>query len=161
MALSNQTGAMVVSTGNKSEMAVGYSTLYGDLAGGFALLKDVYKTEVYKLSNYRNSVSKVIPENIITKEPSAELRPNQLDIDSLPEYELLDKILYLYIEEDSSSERIISSGINEDIVFEVLEKVDRNEYKRKQVAPGVKLTEKAFGKDRRMPITNTYIRDRS
>ena len=161
MALSNQTGAMVVSTGNKSEMAVGYSTLYGDLAGGFALLKDVYKTEVYKLSNYRNSVSKVIPENIITKEPSAELRPNQLDKDSLPEYELLDKILYLYIEEDSSSERIISSGINEDIVFEVLEKVDRNEYKRKQVAPGVKLTEKAFGKDRRMPITNTYIRDRS
>ena len=161
MALSNQTGAMVVSTGNKSEMAVGYSTLYGDLAGGFALLKDVYKTEVYKLSNYRNSISKVIPENIITKEPSAELRPNQLDKDSLPEYELLDKILYLYIEEDSSSERIISSGINEDIVFEVLEKVDRNEYKRKQVAPGVKLTEKAFGKDRRMPITNTYIRDRS
>ena len=161
MALSNQTGAMVVSTGNKSEMAVGYSTLYGDLAGGFALLKDVYKTEVYKLSNYRNSVSKVIPENIITKEPSAELRPNQLDKDSLPEYELLDKILYLYIEEDSSSERIISSGINEDIVFEVLEKVDRNEYKRKQVAPGVQLTEKAFGKDRRMPITNTYIRDRS
>jgi len=161
MALSNQTGAMVVSTGNKSEMAVGYSTLYGDLAGGFALLKDVYKTEVYKLSNYRNSVSKVIPENIITKEPSAELRPNQLDKDSLPEYELLDKILYLYIEEDSSSERIISSGINEDIVFEVLEKVDKNEYKRKQVAPGVKLTEKAFGKDRRMPITNTYIRDRS
>jgi len=161
MALSNQTGAMVVSTGNKSEMAVGYSTLYGDLAGGFALLKDVYKTEVYKLSNYRNSVSKVIPENIITKEPSAELRPNQLDKDSLPEYELLDKILYLYIEEDSSSEKIISSGINEDIVFEVLEKVDRNEYKRKQVAPGVKLTEKAFGKDRRMPITNTYIRDRS
>ena len=161
MALSNQTGAMVVSTGNKSEMAVGYSTLYGDLAGGFALLKDVYKTEVYKLSNYRNSVSKVIPENIITKEPSAELRPNQLDKDSLPDYELLDKILYLYIEEDSSSEKIISSGINEEIVYEVLEKVDRNEYKRKQVAPGVKLTEKAFGKDRRMPITNTYIRDRS
>jgi len=161
MALSNQTGAMVVSTGNKSEMAVGYSTLYGDLAGGFALLKDVYKTEVYKLSNYRNSVSKVIPENIITKEPSAELRPNQLDKDSLPDYELLDKILYLYIEEDSSSEKIISSGINENIVYEVLEKVDRNEYKRKQVAPGVKLTEKAFGKDRRMPITNTYIRDRS
>ena len=161
MALSNQTGAMVVSTGNKSEMAVGYSTLYGDLAGGFALLKDVYKTEVYKLSNYRNSISKVIPENIITKEPSAELRPNQLDKDSLPDYELLDKILYLYIEEDSSSEKIISSGINEEIVYEVLEKVDRNEYKRKQVAPGVKLTEKAFGKDRRMPITNTYTRDRS
>jgi len=160
MALSNQTGAMVVSTGNKSEMAVGYSTLYGDLAGGFALLKDVYKTEVYNLSNYRNSISKVIPQNSISKEPSAELRPNQLDKDSLPDYELLDKILNLYIEEDSSSEKIISEGIDEEIVYGVLEKVDRNEYKRKQVAPGVKLTEKAFGKDRRMPITNTYIRDR-
>jgi len=160
MALSNQTGAMVVSTGNKSELAVGYSTLYGDLAGGFALLKDVYKTEVYNLSNYRNSISKVIPQNSISKEPSAELRPNQLDKDSLPDYELLDKILNLYIEEDSSSEKIISEGIDEEIVYGVLEKVDRNEYKRKQVAPGVKLTEKAFGKDRRMPITNTYIRDR-
>ena len=160
MALSNQTGAMVVSTGNKSEMAVGYSTLYGDLAGGFALLKDVYKTEVYNLSNYRNSISKVIPQNSISKEPSAELRPNQLDKDSLPDYELLDKILNLYIEEDSSSEKIISEGIDEEIVYGVLEKVDKNEYKRKQVAPGVKLTEKAFGKDRRMPITNTYIRDR-
>ena len=160
MALSNQTGAMVVSTGNKSEMAVGYSTLYGDLAGGFALLKDLYKTEVYNLANFRNSISSVIPQNTIDKEPSAELRPDQFDKDSLPEYELLDEILRMYIEEDSSSEKIISMGIDENIVYDVLSKVDRNEYKRKQVAPGVKLTEKAFGKDRRMPITNTYIRER-
>ena len=160
MALSNQTGAMVVSTGNKSEMAVGYSTLYGDLAGGFALLKDLYKTEVYNLANFRNSISSVIPQNTIDKEPSAELRPDQFDKDSLPEYELLDEILRMYIEEDSSSEKIISTGIDESIVYDVLSKVDRNEYKRKQVAPGVKLTEKAFGKDRRMPITNTYIRER-
>ena len=159
MALSNQTGAMVVSTGNKSEMAVGYSTLYGDLAGGFALLKDLYKTEVYNLANFRNSISNVIPQNTIDKEPSAELRPNQFDKDSLPEYELLDEILRMYIEEDSSSEKIIANGIDENIVYDVLSKVDRNEYKRKQVAPGVKLTEKAFGKDRRMPITNTYIRE--
>ena len=158
MGLSNQTGAMVVSTGNKSEMAVGYSTLYGDLAGGYALLKDLYKTKVYDLSNFRNSLSEVIPKNIILKEPSAELKPNQLDKDSLPEYEELDTILNLYIENDSSSESIIATGINASLVYEVLEKVDRNEYKRKQVAPGVKLTEKAFGKDRRMPITNTYIR---
>ena len=160
MALSNQTGAMVVSTGNKSEMAVGYSTLYGDLAGGFALLKDLYKTEVYNLANFRNSISSVIPQNTIDKEPSAELRPDQFDKDSLPEYELLDEILRMYIEEDSSSEKIIAAGIDENVVYDVLSKVDRNEYKRKQVAPGVKLTEKAFGKDRRMPITNTYIRER-
>ena len=160
MALSNQLGAMVVSTGNKSEMAVGYSTLYGDLVGGFALLKDVYKTEVYKLSNYRNSISKVIPKNIISKKPSAELSEDQYDSDTLPEYDLLDKILKMYIELDYSSEKIIKSGIEKDIVFDILEKIDRNEYKRKQVAPGVKLTSRAFGKDRRMPITNTYIRDR-
>ena len=160
MGLSNQTGAMVVSTGNKSEMAVGYSTLYGDLAGGFALIKDLYKTKVYELSNYINSISDAIPQNIITKEPSAELRPNQFDSDSLPDYEVLDKILNLYIEKDSSSEKIIASGVDSDIVFDVLEKVDRNEYKRQQVAPGVKLTQKAFGKDRRMPITNTYTRQK-
>jgi len=160
MALSNQLGAMVVSTGNKSEMAVGYSTLYGDLVGGFALLKDVYKTEVYKLSKYRNSTSKVIPKNIISKKPSAELSEDQYDSDTLPEYDLLDKILKMYIELDYSSEKIIESGIEKDVVFDILEKIDRNEYKRKQVAPGVKLTSRAFGKDRRMPITNTYIRDR-
>ena len=161
MGLSNQLGAMVVATGNKSEMAVGYSTLYGDLAGGFALLKDVYKTEVYNLSNYRNSISKVIPQNIIEKKPSAELSEEQYDSASLPEYDLLDKILKMYIELDYSSEKIIKSKIDRDVVFDILEKVDRNEYKRKQVAPGVKLTSRAFGKDRRMPITNTYIRDRS
>ena len=161
MGLSNQLGAMVVSTGNKSEMAVGYSTLYGDLVGGFALLKDVYKTEVYKLSDYRNSISKVIPQNIIEKKPSAELSEDQYDSDSLPEYDLLDKILKMYIELDYSSEKIIDSDIDKEVVFDILEKIDRNEYKRKQVAPGVKLTSRAFGKDRRMPITNTYIRDRS
>ena len=160
MGLSNQLGAMVLSTGNKSEMAVGYSTLYGDLAGGFALLKDVYKTEVYKLAEFRNKESKVIPLNSITKEPSAELRDDQFDSDSLPDYELLDKILKMYIESDYSSEKIIASGIENNIVYDVLEKVDKNEYKRKQVAPGVKLTERAFGKDRRMPITNTYTRER-
>ena len=160
MGLSNQLGAMVLSTGNKSEMAVGYSTLYGDLAGGFALLKDVYKTEVYKLSEFRNEESIVIPVNSIIKEPSAELSDNQFDSDSLPDYELLDKILKMYIESDFSSEKIIASGIESNIVYDVLEKVDKNEYKRKQVAPGVKLTERAFGKDRRMPITNTYIRER-
>ena len=161
MGLSNQLGAMVVSTGNKSEMAVGYSTLYGDLVGGFALLKDVYKTEVYKLSDYRNSISKVIPQNIIEKKPSAELSEDQYDSDYLPEYDLLDKILKMYIELDYSSEKIINSDIDKEVVFDILEKIDRNEYKRKQVAPGVKLTSRAFGKDRRMPITNTYIRDRS
>lgn len=160
MGLSNQLGAMVLSTGNKSEMAVGYSTLYGDLAGGFALLKDVYKTEVYKLSEFRNQESLVIPLNSISKEPSAELSDNQFDSDSLPDYELLDKILKMYIESDFSSEKIVASGIESSIVYDVLEKVDKNEYKRKQVAPGVKLTERAFGKDRRMPITNTYIRER-
>ncbi len=160
MGLSNQLGAMVLSTGNKSEMAVGYSTLYGDLAGGFALLKDVYKTEVYKLAKYRNKESQVIPLNSIEKEPSAELSDDQYDSDSLPDYELLDQILKMYIESDLSSEKIIASGIENTVVYDVLEKVDKNEYKRKQVAPGVKLTERAFGKDRRMPITNTYIRER-
>ena len=155
MALSNQLNAMVVSTGNKSEMAVGYATLYGDLVGGFALLKDVYKADVYNLAKYRNSISEVIPQNTIDKEPSAELSENQFDSDSLPDYDTLDKIIKLYIEEDFSSEKIINSGIDKNVVYDVLEKIDRNEYKRNQVAPGVKLTNRAFGKDRRMPITNT------
>ncbi len=161
MALSNQLGAMVVSTGNKSEMAVGYATLYGDLVGGFALLKDVYKADVYNLANHRNSLSHVIPESTILKEPSAELSNDQFDSDTLPDYDILDKIIKLYIEEDFSSEKIINSGIDKDIVYDVLEKIDRNEYKRNQVAPGVKLTNRAFGKDRRMPITNTYKRERN
>ena len=158
MGMSNQTGAMVIATGNKSEMAVGYATLYGDLVGGFALLKDLYKTEVYELANYRNSIEKVIPENIITKEPSAELKEDQLDTDSLPEYPVLDKILYMYIEENLSSDEIIKSGIGKPIVYDVLNKVDKSEYKRRQVAPGVKITPMAFGKDRRVPISVTYER---
>ena len=149
---------MVIATGNKSEMAVGYATLYGDLVGGFALLKDLYKTEVYELANYRNSIEKVIPENIITKEPSAELKEDQLDTDSLPEYPVLDKILYMYIEENLSSDEIIKSGIGKPIVYDVLNKVDKSEYKRIQVAPGVKITPMAFGKDRRVPISVTYER---
>ena len=158
MGMSNQTGAMVIATGNKSEMAVGYATLYGDLVGGFALLKDLYKTEVYELANYRNSIEEVIPENIITKEPSAELKEDQLDTDSLPQYAVLDKILYMYIEENLSSEEIIKSGIDKSIVYDVLNKVDKSEYKRRQVAPGVKLTPMAFGKDRRVPISVNYER---
>ena len=161
MALSNQLNAIVVSTGNKSEMAVGYATLYGDLVGGFALLKDVYKADVYNLAKYRNLISEVIPQNTIDKEPSAELSENQFDSDSLPDYDTLDKIIKLYIEEDFSSEKIINSGIDKNVVYDVLEKIDRNEYKRNQVAPGVKLTNRAFGKDRRMPITNTYKRERN
>ena len=160
MGLSNQLEAMVVATGNKSEMAVGYATLYGDLVGGFALLKDLYKTEVYQLVEYRNSFDeKVIPNNIIEKQPSAELKDDQLDVDSLPEYEVLDKILHMYIEGNSSSEDIIGLGIEKSVVFDVLNKVDKSEYKRRQVAPGVKLTPKAFGKDRRMPISVTYERE--
>ena len=158
MGISNQIGAMVVATGNKSEMAVGYATLYGDLVGGFALLKDLYKTEVYELAEYRNRIDNAIPKNIIEKEPSAELKENQLDTDSLPEYSILDKILYMYIEENASSDEIIAKGIEKSIVYEVLNRVDRSEYKRRQVAPGVKLTPRAFGKDRRMPISVTYER---
>jgi NAD+ synthase (glutamine-hydrolysing) len=142
-------------------MAVGYATLYGDLVGGFALLKDVYKADVYNLAKYRNLISEVIPQNTIDKEPSAELSENQFDSDSLPDYDTLDKIIKLYIEEDFSSEKIINSGIDKNVVYDVLEKIDRNEYKRNQVAPGVKLTNRAFGKDRRMPITNTYKRERN
>ena len=128
------------------------------MVGGFALLKDLYKTEVYELANYRNSIEEVIPENIITKEPSAELKEDQLDTDSLPQYAVLDKILYMYIEENLSSEEIIKSGIDKSIVYDVLNKVDKSEYKRRQVAPGVKLTPMAFGKDRRVPISVNYER---
>jgi len=159
MGMSNQLEAMVIATGNKSEMAVGYATLYGDLVGGFALLKDLYKTEVYELVEYRNTLEgEVIPKSIIEKKPSAELKENQLDTDSLPEYEVLDKILHMYIEENASSEDIIEIGIEKSVVYDVLNKVDKSEYKRRQVAPGVKLTSRAFGKDRRMPISVTYER---
>ena len=153
MALSNKFGSIVLTTGNKSEMAVGYSTLYGDMAGGFSLLKDVPKTLVYKLAEYRNSLSKVIPERIITRAPSAELRANQTDQDSLPAYEILDAIMQAYVEEDLSRQAIIAKGFNEKDVNRVTNLIDRNEYKRRQAPVGVRITQRGFGKDRRYPIT--------
>jgi NAD+ synthase (glutamine-hydrolysing) len=158
MALSNKYGGMVVATGNKSEMAVGYATLYGDMAGGFAVLKDVFKTTVYRLAEWRNRSEEVIPRSIIDKPPSAELRPNQMDSDSLPDYDLLDAILLRYIERDESVAAIVDAGYDESTVRRVASLVDRNEYKRRQAAPGVRITRKAFGKDRRLPITNRYPR---
>lgn len=156
MALSNKFKWMVLTTGNKSELATGYSTLYGDMAGGFAVLKDVPKTLVYELSNYRNTISPAIPESTITRPPSAELRPDQRDEDSLPPYSMLDPILHLYIEQDASPSEIIAKGFPEDAIRRTVAMVDRNEYKRRQAAPGVKITPKAFGKDRRLPITNAF-----
>lgn len=156
MAISNKYGPMVVSTGNKSEMAVGYATLYGDMVGGFAVLKDVFKTLLYELARWRNKHGEVIPQNSIDKPPSAELRPEQKDTDSLPPYELLDAILERYVEEDLGVEAIVADGYDPGIVSRVAALVDRNEYKRRQAAPGVKITTKAFGKDRRLPITNAY-----
>ncbi|OIQ86342.1 glutamine-dependent NAD(+) synthetase [mine drainage metagenome] len=153
MAISNKFGSIVVTTGNKSEMAVGYCTLYGDMAGGFALLKDVPKTLVYALSNYRNSLSRVIPERIITRPPSAELRPNQLDQDSLPPYDVLDGIIQAYVEDDLSSPDIIARGYSATDVKRVISMIDRNEYKRRQSPIGVRITHRGFGKDRRHPIT--------
>ena len=153
MAISNKFGSIVVTTGNKSEMAVGYCTLYGDMAGGFALLKDVPKTLVYRLSNYRNAISKTIPERIITRPPSAELRANQLDQDSLPPYEVLDGIIEAYVEDDLGREDIIALGYSVSDVNRVITMIDRNEYKRRQSPVGVRITHKGFGKDRRYPIT--------
>ena len=156
MAISNKHGPMVLATGNKSEMAVGYATLYGDMVGGFAVLKDVFKTVVYELARWRNKSGEVIPQNTIDKPPSAELRPHQRDSDSLPSYELLDAILERYIEDEVGVVEIIEEGYDPATVLEVARMVDRNEYKRRQSAPGVKITTKAFGKDRRLPITNHY-----
>jgi NAD+ synthase (glutamine-hydrolysing) len=156
MAISNKFGPMVLATGNKSEMAAGYATIYGDMVGGYSVLKDVFKTTVYKLAAWRNSVSEVIPENTIVKPPSAELRPNQKDSDSLPPYDELDPILRLYIEEDRGVEEIIALGHDPNTVRGMTRLVDRNEYKRRQAAPGVKITTKSFGRDRRLPITNGY-----
>jgi NAD+ synthase (glutamine-hydrolysing) len=156
MAISNKTGAMVLSTGNKSEMAVGYSTLYGDMAGGFSPLKDVYKTLVYQLSNYRNTLSDVIPQRIITRPPSAELAPDQLDQDSLPPYEILDELLERYIGEDWCFEELVAAGCEAEMVARVIRMVDQNEYKRRQAAPGIRITSRAFGRDRRYPITSGY-----
>jgi len=156
MAITNKFGGMVVATGNKSEMAVGYATLYGDMAGGFAVLKDVYKTMVYDLARWRNTVSYVIPISTIDKEPSAELREDQRDSDSLPPYDVLDDILSKYIEKDMTASEIIRSGCDPVVVRQIAMLVDRNEYKRRQAAPGVKISSKAFGRDRRLPITNRF-----
>jgi NAD+ synthase (glutamine-hydrolysing) len=156
MAISNRYGHLVVATGNKSEMACGYATLYGDMAGGFALLKDVFKTEVYEICRWRNSISPVIPENVLSKAPSAELRPDQKDEDSLPPYPVLDPILEAYIEGDASIADITASGADPDSVAKVIRLVDRAEYKRRQAPPGPKVTTKAFGRDRRLPITNRW-----
>lgn len=157
MAISNKFGGMVVATGNKSEMAVGYTTLYGDMAGGFSVLKDVYKTTVYELARWRNTQGEVIPATIIDKPPSAELRPDQLDSDSLPPYPVLDDVLRMYIEDDMTADEIIAVGHDADLVRRIAGMVDRNEYKRRQAAPGVRITTKAFGRDRRLPITNWFV----
>jgi NAD+ synthetase len=156
MALSNKFGAIVLTTGNKSEMAVGYCTLYGDMAGGFAVIKDIAKTLVYRLSRYRNTISEVIPERIIVRPPSAELRPDQKDQDSLPEYDVLDAILGMYVEEDKSPPEIVAAGYPEADVERVVRLIRINEYKRRQAPVGVRVTHRAFGRDWRMPITNRF-----
>ncbi len=156
MALSNKSGRMLLTTGNKSEMSVGYATLYGDMAGGFAPIKDVPKTMVYALSKYRNRGGEVIPERVITRPPSAELKPDQVDSDSLPDYAILDEILRLYIEQDQCVEKIIAAGYDAATVKRITRMVDNNEYKRRQAPPGVRITRRAFGRDRRYPITSGF-----
>jgi NAD+ synthase (glutamine-hydrolysing) len=158
MTLSNRFGPIVLTTGNKSEMATGYSTLYGDMAGGFAVLKDVLKTLVYELARYRNTLEgrALIPQSVIDKAPSAELRPGQKDTDSLPPYEELDPILKAYVEDDRSFEELLAMGFERATVERVMRLVDISEYKRRQAPPGVKITPRAFGRDRRLPITNRY-----
>jgi NAD+ synthase (glutamine-hydrolysing) len=156
MALSNKFGYLVLTTGNKSEMSAGYATLYGDMAGGFAVIKDVLKTTVYELVAYRNSLSEVIPQRIITRPPTAELRDNQKDSDSLPEYAVLDRIIRDYVEEDKPLSEIIMGVGDEALVKKVTKLIDLSEYKRRQSPPGIKITPRAFGRDRRMPITNGF-----
>jgi NAD+ synthase/NAD+ synthase (glutamine-hydrolysing) len=156
MALSNKTGAIVLTTGNKSEMATGYATLYGDMAGGFAVLKDLYKTFVFRLSNWRNTVGAVIPQNIIDRPPSAELKPDQKDQDSLPPYEMLDAIIEAYMERDESPREIIAAGFPEAEVRRTVGMLKRNEYKRRQSPVGIRVTQRGFGKDWRYPITSRY-----
>ena len=156
MALSNKFGALVLTTGNKSEMAVGYCTLYGDMCGALAVIADVFKTDVYKVSRWINREKVVIPTDSITKPPSAELRPDQKDQDSLPEYDVLDAILRAYIEKDLSVDEIVASGAERSTVVRVTRMVDAAEYKRRQGPLGIRVTQKAFGKDRRMPVTNRY-----
>ncbi len=158
MALSNKQGRIVLTTGNKSEMSVGYATLYGDMAGGFAPIKDVPKLLVYQLCDYRNGISAVIPQRVIERPPSAELAPDQKDEDSLPPYDVLDPILEAYIEGDRSIEDIIGMGFEEDTVRRIAGLVDRNEYKRRQSPPGVRVSQRAFGRDRRYPITSGYLK---
>ncbi|MEA3292551.1 MAG: NAD+ synthase [Pseudomonadota bacterium] len=157
MAISNKKGCMVLTTGNKSEMAVGYATLYGDMAGGYAAIKDVPKTLVYELARYRNRISPVIPERVITRPPSAELAPDQKDEDSLPPYEILDPILEAFVEQDKSPAEIVAMGFDAVTVERVVKMVVRNEYKRRQAAPGVRITPRAFGRDRRYPITSGFF----
>lgn len=156
MALSNKNGYLVLPTSNKSETAVGYSTLYGDMAGGFALLKDVPKSMVYRLARYRNSLGRVIPERVITRPPSAELSANQKDEDTLPPYNILDEVLRLYIEEDQSAQAIIKQGFAKDVVLRILRLVDSNEYKRRQAALGPRISKRSLGNDRRYPVTNQW-----
>ena len=156
MAISNKQGKLLLTTGNKSEMSVGYATLYGDMAGGFAPIKDVPKLLVYQLAHYRNTLSEVIPERVISRPPSAELAPDQIDADSLPPYEVLDPILERYVELDQSAEEIIAAGFRREDVARAISLVDRNEYKRRQSPPGIRITGKAFGRDRRYPITSGY-----
>lgn len=160
MAISNKKGKMVLTTGNKSEMAVGYATLYGDMAGGYNALKDVKKTLVFRLAEYRNSISANIPQRVIDRPPSAELAPDQKDTDSLPPYEVLDEVLENYVERDMGLEDIVALGFERAMVHRVLRMVDINEYKRRQAAPGVRITKRAFGRDRRYPITSGYRRNR-
>jgi len=155
-ALSNKFGYIVLSTGNKSELATGYGTLYGDIAGGYAVLKDITKSTVYELCRYRNTLGPAIPDRVMTKAPSAELKPNQKDTDSLPPYDELDPILKGYIEDDLSPEELVAAGHKPETVVRVIQLVDRSEYKRRQAPPGVKITPRAFGRDRRMPIVNRY-----
>lgn len=162
MGLSNQNGHLVLATGNKSELACGYSTLYGDAVGGYAPIKDIYKTDVWALARWRNQVAVAagevapIPENSITKEPSAELRPDQKDSDSLPEYELLDRVLKAYVDEDLGHDALIAAGFDKELVIRVIGMVDRAEYKRRQYPPGTKVSQRAFGKDRRLPMTSKW-----
>ncbi len=156
MAISNKQGRILLTTGNKSEMSVGYATLYGDMAGGFAPIKDVPKLLVYKLAEYRNSLSPVIPERVITRPPSAELAPDQIDEDSLPAYAVLDPILEMYVEQDKSADEIIAAGFSQEDVIKAITLVDRNEYKRRQAPPGIRITQRAFGRDRRYPITSGF-----
>ena len=156
MAISNKTGSMLLTTGNKSEMAVGYATLYGDMAGGFAPIKDCSKTLVYRLARYRNSLGEVIPERVITRPPSAELRADQKDSDSLPDYSVLDPILEAFIEEDLSVDEIAERGFDRDTVVRILGMVKSNEYTRRQAPPGVRISSRAFGRDWRYPITSGY-----